>query len=172
MKKSIVSFTSTIFDPQNNLWKSCIWVEKRFAKTLIDGEDKRVVCTLNKTISYQAALMPLGDGNFFIMINATNRRKLKLNTGDEVFVELKKDESEYGLPMPEEFKEILTQDIEGNDIFHKLTSGKQRTLLFIVGKPKSPDLRIRNGIAVLEHLKRNKGEIDYKQLRHDMKNTY
>jgi uncharacterized protein YdeI (YjbR/CyaY-like superfamily) len=88
-----------------------------------------------------------------------------------VLVELIPDTSKYGLPMPAEFEELLEQDIKGSDLFEALTDGKKRTLLFIIGKPKSPDLRIRNGIVILEHLKRNKGKIDYKQLNIDMKNA-
>lgn len=116
--------------------------------------------------------MPLGDGNFFINVNKQLRNKLKVNDGDEICVSLVKDESEYGLPLPDEFKELLEQDSLGNTIFHALTAGKQRTLLYIIGKPKSADLRIRNGIAILEHLKRTNGKINYKQLNLDIKNTF
>jgi uncharacterized protein YdeI (YjbR/CyaY-like superfamily) len=86
-------------------------------------------------------------------------------------VSLVKDYSEYGLPLPDEFKELLEQDLAGSDIFHSLTPGKQRTLLYIIGKPKAAELRIRNGIAVLEHLKQTNGNIEYKLLNLTIKNT-
>ncbi|MBK8504974.1 MAG: hypothetical protein IPL46_23810 [Saprospiraceae bacterium] len=38
--------------------------------------------------------------------------------------------------MPEELGELLQMDDKANDLFHALTAGKQRNLLFIVGKPK------------------------------------
>jgi hypothetical protein len=167
-----ISFTTTIIKPPNQIWYYCAWVSVKYAKSFVSNDNKRVVCTLNKTITYQAALMPMGDGDFFILINQTHRKQLKLNEGDEVYVELEKDESEYGLPMPDEFASLLEQDMEGSEYFHKLTAGKQRSMLFIIGKPKSADLRIRNGIAVLEHLKRNNGTINFRQLNTDIKNTY
>jgi hypothetical protein len=130
-----------------------------------------VVCTLNHTITFQAALMPLKGGDYFINVNKKTRDTLKLQEGSEVHVSLIKDESEYGLPVPEEFVELLKQDIEGSDRFHALTPGKQRTLLYIIAKPKASDLRIRNGMVILEHLKRTKGEIHYKELNLEMKQS-
>jgi hypothetical protein len=155
-----------------NLWHSFITVPEKFAQPFIDETGRRVICTLNETESFHAALMHSGQGDYFINVNAVLRKKLKLREGDEVLVRLEKDTSEYGLPMPEEFKELLTQDPEGNKLFHAHTPGKQRTLLYIIAKPKDPALRIRNGIAVLEHLKRNNGAINYKQLNTDIRNTF
>lgn len=161
---------STLQKFDGNLWYYYVEIPKKKATPFIKENDRRVVCTLNKTISFQAALMPLGNGNFFINVNQATRKKLKLNQYDEVLVTLEKDNSEYGLPLPEEFKELLSQDLMGNEVFHQLTPGKQRTLLYIVGKPKSADLRIRNGIAVLEHLKKNNGTVNYKLLNQEIKN--
>lgn len=164
--KTIVS-TLQRFD--SNLWHFHVMIPKKFASPFVKGNNRRVVCTLNKTITFHAALMPDGEGAFFINVNQEVRKKLRLKEGDEVLVSLNTDDSEYGLPIPEEFKELLKQDTKGNDLFHALTPGKQRTMLYFIGKPKSADLRIRNGIAVLEHLKNNKGQIDFKQLNEDIR---
>ena len=86
-------------------------------------------------------------------------------------IELLKDESKYGIPMPEEFQELLYQDEEGNDLFHALTAGKQRSLLHIIGTVKSPDIRIRKGMIMLNHLRSNNGKLDFRQLNQDF-NTY
>lgn len=155
----------------SNLWHFHLVVPEKSVRSLVKDNQRRVVCTINQTTSFQAALMSLGDGNFFINVNQTIRKKLKLNEGDEVRIDLEKDDSEFGLPLPEEFKELLNQDTEGADVFSKLTPGKQRTLLYIIGKPKSSTLRIRNAIAILEHLKRNNGKIHYKALNQEIKNT-
>ncbi len=169
--KQEVSFKSILGRFDSNLWHFHVPVLLKHAKQFIDGKDKRIICTLQKAETFQAALMPMGNGDYFINIDKKLRDILRLNEGDEVFVSLQKDTSEYGLPVPAEFAELLKQDIEGNDVFHKLTAGKQRTLLYIIGKPKAADLRIRNGIVILEHLKRNKGVIHYKQLNIEMKNS-
>jgi hypothetical protein len=166
------SFIALLDKFDSNLWHFHVPVPKKTADKFIDGNDRRIVCTLNKTETFQAALMPDGKGDFFILVNKKLRDKLKVQDMDEILVELEKDTSEFGLPMPEEFAELLEQDDQGKDHFMALTDGKKRTLLYIIGKPKGADLRIRNGIAVLTHLKRNEGKINFKQLNLDIKSTY
>ena len=97
------------------------------------------------------------------------RDKLGLKLGMQVQASLRKDDSEYGLPMPEELAELLQQDEDGNALFHALTPGKQRTLLYIVGSPKTSDTRLRRAIVVVEHLKSNGGKINFRRLNEDMK---
>ncbi len=113
--------------------------------------------------------MPKGDGGFFININKKIRDKLKLKVGMQVQASLRKDESKYGLPMPEELDELLKQDVEGDRLFHALTPGKQRNLLYIVGNAKKSDTRITRAIIVVEHLKANDGKIDFKMLNQALK---
>ncbi|MBK9336086.1 MAG: DUF1905 domain-containing protein [Lewinellaceae bacterium] len=122
------------------------------------------MCTLNEKAEFQCALMPKGEGRYFININKKLRDTLGLKVGSPVRVALRKDDSEYGLPVPEELAVLLEQDDEGNQLFHALTPGKQRTLLYIVGSVKSSDLRLNRAIAVVEHLKTNAGKINFKVL--------
>jgi uncharacterized protein YdeI (YjbR/CyaY-like superfamily) len=108
--------------------------------------------------------MPAGDDVYFINVNKKIRDQLKLIEGSTVHVSLSEDKSEYGLPFPEEFKELLNQDPAGNKLFHALTPGKQRNLIYAVSQVKNTDLRIHRGLAILEHLKMNKGKINFRQL--------
>lgn len=133
-----------------------------------DGKSRRVVCTLNGEVTFQAGLMHY-HGDFFISVNKPTRTKLGVEAGDLVDVELKADESKYGLPMPEEFREVLDQDPEGDRLFHALTAGKQRSLLYYLGKTGDVDKRIQYGLIVVEHLKKNDGRIDGKKLYEELK---
>ncbi|MCU0422078.1 MAG: YdeI/OmpD-associated family protein [Bacteroidia bacterium] len=164
----MVSLKASIDKFDSELWYYHVIIPAAKVKSFIK-ENKRVVCTVNKTISIQAALMPNGKGNYFILLNQEVRKKLKLSLGDEVLIELSKDESEYGMPFPQELETLLEQDEEGRLLFQKLTKGKQRTLIYIIAKPKSIDLRIRNAIGVITHLKLTQGKIDYKQLNDTIK---
>jgi Domain of unknown function (DUF1905) len=98
---SLILFTAKLDRFNSNLWHFHFIVPSKIAKKFIEGNNRRVVCTLNETETFQAALMHLGDGDFFINVNKKLRDKLKINDGDDVQVSLQKDESEYGLPMPE-----------------------------------------------------------------------
>lgn len=163
-------FTAGISKMESNLWGYFIPVPEIVSEEIINvQENRRVVCTINNSLSFQCALMPKGDGTYFILLNKANLNKLKLQLGDTVDIQLKKDESEYGLPMPEEMAEVLYSDPEGDELFHALTPGKQRNLLYIVNKVKSPDLRIHKALVIVEHLKQQSGKIDFKLLYESLK---
>jgi hypothetical protein len=166
-----MQFTATLQNFHTALWTFYIVVPNEQAKPFIDGNYRRVVCTLNGTLEFQCALMPKGDGHFFININKKIRDKLRLQESSQVQVSLRKDESEFGLPMPEEFAEVLRQDEEGNRYFQALTPGKQRNLLYISGQPKTSEVRLKRALVLVEHLKGNHGKIDFKRLGLDLKDA-
>jgi hypothetical protein len=175
MKKSTpdkkeIRFTSILERSTNKLWGSHFRVPTNVAKKLMDGTSRRVVCTLNNSATYQCAMLPQKGGVFVISVNRQLCKKLKLDYGTDVQVSLKKDESEYGLPLPEELEEVFRQDSSGSRLFHALTRGKQRTLLYIVDKGKNPDVRIFRALTIVKHLASNKGKINYRQLSQTLKN--
>jgi hypothetical protein len=133
-----------------------------------DKKYRRVVCTLNGRHSFQCALLPNG-GDFCIVVNKKIRDKVGIADGDKVVVELERDESKYGLPMPPEFKEVLRQDKEGDKLFHALTPGKQRSILFYMTKTKDTDRRIHYALIFIEHLKKNDGKIIGDKLAEELK---
>ncbi len=167
--KTGLRFNSTLEKSTNRLWGSHFRVPQEIVKRLMKGADRRVVCTLNDKVTYQCAMLPQQGGRFVISVNKSLCKKLKLDYGMDVQASLKKDESEYGLPLPEELEEVFRQDAAGKKLFHALTKGKQRTLLYIVGRGKTPDHRIAQSLAIVNHLKINKGKIDYRQLSNTLK---
>lgn len=128
---------------------------------------RRVVCVANGEFSFQCAVLPHSKG-FYISTNKTIRDAIGIAEGDKVALELTPDESKYGMPMPEELQEVLNQDPEGDELFHKLTPGLQRSMLYSVGKPKDVDERIQIALVIIEHLKRNEGKIDRGQLHEEL----
>lgn len=157
-------FTPILEISTNKLWGAHFAVPDFVFNALAEGEDRRVICLLNDTVEYQCAMLPRGDGTYLITVNKKIREQLKLKEGSRFSVRLRKDDSKYGLPMPEEFAEVLAQDAEGNKLFHALSAGRIRTLLYIAGNVKSSDKRIERALAIVEHLKMNGGKIDYKTL--------
>ncbi len=169
MENQSPEFTAILQKFDSNLWFYYILVPEAICEPFIGEKEKRVVCTLNGTEEFQCALMPKGEGGYFININKKLRDKLKLNIGDAVTASIRKDDSQYGLPMPEEMAELMQQDDEGNRLFHALTPGKQRNLLYIVGSPKTSETRLKRAVVCIEHLKVNGGKIDFKRLNEDLK---
>ena len=165
-----MEFTANLTRKPSSLsWNFQIEVPTDIANALIKKDSRRVICTLNKKQEFHCALMPNGKGSFFIMINSEIRKKLKLGEDAKLQVKLVKDTSKYGIHLPEEMKELLLIDEEGSAFFHKLTPGKQRSLLHLIGKPKSSDIRLKKAVVVLEHLKTNNGKLDFKMLNEAFK---
>ena len=166
-----MKFKAKLEQLDSSVWGQHIIVpDKVVKKFLAKDKNMRIICKVNDIFSFHAALMPKGGGAFFVNFSKQNSKKFGLTEGETLHIEILKDESKYGIPMPEEFQELLYQDIEGDKVFHALTPGKQRSLLHIIGKIKSSDIRIRKGLVVLNHLKSNNGKLDFKQLNEDFKN--
>ena len=150
--------------PSSLSWNFTIEVPLEIANQFIAKDNRRVICTLNEAHEFHAALMPNGNGGFFIIINSEIRKKLKLGETAALLVQLKKDKSKYGIHLPEEMEELLLVDEAGSHFFHQLTPGKQRSLLHIIGKPKSAAIRLKKAVVVLDFLKTNNGKLDFKLL--------
>ncbi len=159
-----MEFTARLENFNSRLWTFHIKVPKLVATHFMEQGDKRVVATLNDILTFQCAIMPAGDGVYFINVNKKIRDQLKLKEGSKIKVQLKKDESDYGLPFPDELKELLNQDEAGYRLFHALTPGKQRNMIYAASQVKNTDLRIHRALVILEHLKKNKGKINFREL--------
>jgi hypothetical protein len=165
-----VETNAQIVKMSSDVWSLVIHVTKELATPYIDGKNRRVICTCNG-VSFQGALMPMGDGSYFINLNQKRAKKMGVSEGDEVWIDLEKDNSKYGLPVPKEFEEALNLDSEAEQLFHKLTMGKQRSLIHVVGTVKSTDKRIHKSLVILEYLKSVNGKLDFKELNQAFKDA-
>ena len=164
-----MEFTSTLEKFEDNLWSHHIPVTVENAGDLTANKNRRVLCSINDSEPFHCALMPHKLGGYFINVHKELRKKLGLNTGDQLHIKLQKDESKYGMPLPDELKKLFELDDEGNQLFHALTPGKQRTLLYMVGKPKTAQTRIKKAIVIIEYLKFVNGKLDFKELNQAFK---
>lgn len=155
---------------ESNVYGLHFMVPRDIAEKYISKKDKRVICELDGLHTHHCALMPDGNGEFYIMINKALKKKLGFVLGQKVKISMKKDESKYGMPMPEELGELLAIDELGNSIFHQLTPGRQRNLIHIVSKYKNTETRINKALVIVDYLKRSNGVIDFKELNEAFKN--
>lgn len=137
------------------------------AAFLASPTKKRVVCVLNGQDPHQCALTPIGGGVYVIKVNQGRIKKLALEEGKTILTELFPDDSKYGLPMPEEMAAVLAEDPEGDKIFHTLSAGKLRTMLYVVSQGTDSDDRIWRAVQVIEHIKKRNGKIDFKALLYE-----
>lgn len=160
----LVKFTN------NPLWTYHVQVPLAVVEFFKNENQKRFLVTLNNIETFHAAILSDGDNYYYIYMNAERRKKLKLKVGSIVKVRLEKDNSKYGMEMPEELSELFVLDADADTYFHALTPGKQRALIYIVDKVKSSQKRIEKAIVITEHLKMLKGGIDFKLLQEAFRN--
>lgn len=124
------------------------------------GNLRRVVCTLDHRETFNCALFP-SRGDYFLTLSKALRSRLGLEAGSKVTVELIPDTSKYGMPVPDEFAEVLRQDGKGRKLFDRLSPGDQRLMLKLVVFVKDVDRRIARSLAGIELLKHSDGKFDY-----------
>lgn len=166
-------FTSTVgrFADEKlaSLWHYHLEVPQAVSDAFAEVKDRRVVVTYANGHQQHCALMPNGQGGYYIFLNAELRKKLKVDEGDSLTVAIEEDTSEYGMPLPEELQVLLDQDDEGREAFHKLTPGKQRTLIYWVGGVKNPEKRMTKALVMINHVRVRQGQVDFKALNADYK---
>ncbi|MEZ4722937.1 MAG: YdeI/OmpD-associated family protein [Flavobacteriales bacterium] len=160
---SATTFTSRLERIDSDLWQHLFYVPDDIAEQFIEGDNRRVICTIKGLKPYSCALMYGNDGKY-ILVNGERRKKLGLVPGEVIEVTLEKDTSEFGMDMSEEFREVLYQSDEAREVFMSLTRGRQRTLIYWADNVKSPEIKIRRALVLMEHLAESRGELDFKLL--------
>lgn len=150
-------------------WTNILPIDKAIVEELSEGKDRRIICHMDGIKPFHCAFLPDGQGGWFILLNKKRQKELNLVHGDKIQAELEKDRSEYGMEMPIELREVLDQDEHADQLFHKLTPGRMRNIIHAVSSVKSSDIRIRKALVYAEHLKKNNGKIEYKDLAQEMK---
>jgi hypothetical protein len=162
------TFESFVEVFEHNVWGHHVIVPEEICRQLTHDGQRRMRCSVNTSEEFPCALMPIrGEG--FILLNLSLRKSLGIREGQLVQVRLEKDESEYGMPMPEELMATLELDPEADFFFNSLSMGKRRSLIYLVLKVKSSQIRINKSLAIAHHLKTQHGTIDYKQLHEDLR---
>lgn len=130
-----------------------IMPDPKTVSDLTKNNNKRVICRLNDTLEFHCAFMPKKEGGHYINIGSTICKKLHIKEGSLVSATFKKDTTEYQFDMPEVFTEVLNTDPEAKNIFHALSEGNQRGLIYLVNQVKSVDKKIERSLKIVERLK-------------------
>ncbi len=83
----------------------------------------------DKTITFHAALQKCR-GQYMIIFGKRYHKELGVFPNDYFQIQLLEDNSKYGMGMPEELEAVLQSDKEVADIFHSLTAGRIRGLIY------------------------------------------
>lgn len=122
------------------------------AEQFIANHDKRVILRIGEH-SYHRALQMRKDGYALITLSKSLLKENGIRVGDRIACRISKDESQYGMDFPGEFREVLAQDDEARTIFEALRPGLQRGVLHYVASAKSTDSRIKRALEIAEKMK-------------------
>ena len=122
--------------------------------TLVESfENKRFtrfICTMDGKTEFRCGLNHLGDGNFFIIVSASNLKKIGKALNDKVTFELKEDPNPLGVEMPEVMQVLLDQDEHVKSKFEKLSMGKKRHIIHTIKKIKDIDKQVHKALELIE----------------------
>lgn len=162
------TFSGIIEESNSNLWGSHIKVPEEVVTFYKAKKVKRFICSFTNGLKIHCAIMSSSEGPY-ILINKQLRKKLLQEGTKLIELRLEPDNSKYGMEMPAEFEQTLSEDPEILQYFENLTPGKQRNLIHLVNSVKNPDIRIRRALSIVEHLHREDGQLDFRKLNEVIK---
>jgi hypothetical protein len=130
-----------------------IMLDSEVVSVLTKNDNKRVICKINNSLTFHCAIMTRKTGGHFIVIGSKICKQLKIKQGSEITVTFQIDKTDYQFEMPEELQAVLDSDEKANKLFHILTEGNQRGLMYLVTLVKSPDKRIERALLIAEKIK-------------------
>lgn len=133
---------------------SYIAINAELATQIHDSDKKsfRGKGTMDGTPFAQIALMPMGEGQYILPINAVLRKAIGKKPGDRVHLMLEKDDDVW--MMNSDLEACLRDAKEMHDVFIALPLGHQRYFSNWIESTKNPDLRaerIMKTIYAMEH---------------------
>lgn len=129
-------------------------IPAEIADPLLGENNKaRVIMHFENGVSLHRALKRNKNGETLINLGKSTLKQAKINPEDEVTLYLELDETEFGYELPEEFKEVLRQDPEGEKAFLELKPGLQRSFLHYIVSAKTVDTRIKRSLKLIDNLK-------------------
>ena len=135
------------FDPKGAY--HFINVPDEIALSLTDKFPFRAVCTI-RNHTFHCGIVKHGIDGFVIQMGKQTMKKAQIIKGESIEIKLIRDTSEYGYEMPEEMRELLLQDEEGNKNWEALNPGTKRSILYYVCGAKSSEVRIKRAMQMLE----------------------
>lgn len=133
-----------------------LMIPMEIAKPFLDAGHTRVKVEARfeeKSIAFHAALMKR-KGTILMMFSKNHQKTLGIFPNDYFEMQLFEDTSKYGVELSEEFEAVMMSDYDAFQQFETLSIGKQRGLIYAIGRYKNSQTRIDKTLILCENLKR------------------
>ena len=156
----MISFTTVIkkfSDKGEKTGWTYIEVPAAAAEKLKPGNKKsfRIKGTLDNCIFEGLALLPMGDGNFILALNATIRKQIKKQKGATLKVTIEADNSPVKLNS--DLMECLAEEPESLEFFNRLTPGHRKYFSNWIDSAKTDATKTKRIAQTLIALSRHQG---------------
>jgi hypothetical protein len=121
---------------------SVVFVQPAHFEALPQGRKTRITCSILGSKAWHCGILPLGNGDAYIILSKSRLRDLGVGLGQRVSVEIQPDPSPLGAPMPEVLEALLAQDEAFAAQFESLSPGGKRSLIFAMERVKDIDRKI------------------------------
>lgn len=120
----------------------------------VPGYDKRrrIRCSI-EGLEPHPCIFHRVNGQYGLMVTKQKMNSKGWIHGQLVDVKIYDETSKYGMEMPEVWKEMMEQEEEVFHRFEALTPGRQRSILYYIGKAKRIDTQIQRALLVSRNLK-------------------
>lgn len=127
------------------------------AEQLIPNNKKsfRVKGKLDKHAIKQVALIPIGNGNFIIPVNADMRKALGKKEGAQVLVSIAVDKAAF--KFDEDFMVCLEDDLQAMKYFKTLTASHQKYFSKWIESAKTEETKVKRITMAVSALSREMG---------------
>lgn len=146
-------------------WNHVLRIDDTRLELWIQKHGKRALVELPNQQRIHSAITSDGDQGYCIKLNSGLRKALGINAeGEEIYITIEPDESEYGMSVSSVFQSVLDEDAVFAKYFNALTPGKRRSLIYWVDQPKANDIKERRAFILSTHLIEEEGALDFKKL--------
>jgi len=115
----------------------------------------RVKGSLDSFKIKQIALLPMGEGNFIVPLNATMRKATGKKLGDKIKVSLEEDKSEFAFS--EDFIACLQDDPVAFDFFQTLSGSHQKYFSKWIDSAKTSATKTKRIVMAVTALSKRQG---------------
>ncbi len=115
----------------------------------------RVKGKINNLIIKETALLPMGEGNFILPLNATIRKKTGIRTGEMIEVQIQEDKTEFVLDA--DFMDCLAEEEIGLKHFQSLTGSHQKYFSKWIQEAKTDNTKANRIAKAVNALNRSMG---------------
>ena len=109
---------------------------------------------------YRSNLAPRGGGKHRLFVHSDIWRKLGVDVGDEVDIEIERDEDEWEIAVPADVAEAMPEGSEALEAFQALTVPNRKRFIDRIEEAKTPatrQRRIEQGVQLLIERLRGSG---------------